>query len=104
MRNLTMLTDLYQLTMMYGHFHNQTIDKEAVFDLFFRELPSNSGYAIVAGLEQVIEYINNLKFTSEDIDYLKSLNLFDQDFLELLKDFRFQGDIDAMPEGTVAFP
>lgn len=104
MRDVALLTDLYQLTMMQGYLRNRCEDKEAVFDLYFRKIPNEGGYAIAAGLEQVIEYIENLRFSSEDIDYLKSLNLFDEEFLAELKSFRFNGDIDAVPEGTVVFP
>ncbi len=102
-KNLTLLTDLYQLTMMQGYFKagNHNI---AVFDAFYRSNPSKGGYAIFAGLEQVIEYIENLKFEKNDIDYLRSLNIFDADFLEYLSKFHFSGDIYAFPEGTVMFP
>lgn len=99
-----MLTDLYQLTMMQGYYVNGCQNKEAVFDVFFRSLPQGSGYAVAAGLEQVVEYIENLRFTPEDIAYLRSLNLFEEGFVNLLKDFRFHGDLDAVPEGTVVFP
>ena len=102
-RNLTMMTDLYQLTMMHGHFMRNA-KEEAVFDLFFREPTGNSSYAIVAGLEQAIEYIRDLKFTEEDIAYLDGLHLFSQEFLEYLKDFSFTGDLYAIPEGTPVFP
>lgn len=104
MRDKALLTDLYQLTMMQGYLQNQYEDKEAVFDLYFRKIPNEGGYAIAAGLAQVVEYIENLRFTSEDIEYLKSLNLFEEEFINVLKDFRFNGDIDAVPEGTVVFP
>ena len=103
MRNLTMLTDLYQLTMMYGYFKHGMADNEGVFDVFFRPR-SNITYAIAAGLQSVIEYINNLHFAENDIAYLRSLNLFDEDFLNYLRTLRFTGEIYAMPEGTVVFP
>ena len=103
-RNLTLLTDLYQLTMMQGYFENHVNNHQVVFDLFYRSNPSKNGYAICAGLEQVIEYINNIHFDTEDIDYLESLGLFKSDFLAYLKDFKFTGNIDAIPEGTVVFP
>lgn len=103
-RNLTLLTDLYQLTMMQGYFNNDTNNHEVVFDLFYRNNPSKNGYAICAGLAQTIDYIKNLRFTEGDIAYLDSLNIFQKEFLEYLKDFRFTGDIDAVPEGTVVFP
>lgn len=104
MRNLTMMTDLYQLTMMYGYFRKKTHENMAVYDVFFRKGAGESKYAVFAGLEQVIEYINNLHFSDEDIDYLRTLNLFDENFFSYLKQFRFTGEIYAMPEGTVVFP
>lgn len=104
MRNLTMLTDLYQLTMMYGYYRRGMSEKTAVFDLFFRKAPDGGAYAIAAGLEQAIEYINNLCFDEEDISYLRSLKLFDEGFFDILKDFSFTGEIYAVPEGTVVFP
>lgn len=104
MRNLTMMTDLYQLTMMYGYYKHGMSENEAVFDLFFRSTREHSAYSIMAGTESVIEYINNLHFTDEDIDYLRSLSLFDEDFLNVLKNLRFTGDIYGMEEGTVVFP
>jgi nicotinate phosphoribosyltransferase len=104
MENLTMLTDLYQLTMMQGYLINERQKKEAVFDVFFRSLPFKGGYALAAGLEQVVEYIESLKFREEDLAYLESLKLFDAEFMNELRHFRFTGDIDAIPEGTPVFP
>lgn len=104
MRNLTMMTDLYELTMMNGYLKNGMKDNQAVFDVFFRPLTNNSVYAIMAGLEQAIEYIDNLHFDKEDIEYLRSLNLFDEDFLSYLAQFKFSGEIYAVPEGTPVFP
>lgn len=101
--NLTLLTDLYELTMMQGYFKNQKQDI-AVFDAFYRSNPCGGGYAISAGLEQVIEYIENLHFSDEDISYLRSLGMFEEDFLEYLSNFHFSGDIYAIPEGSVMFP
>lgn len=101
--NLTLLTDLYELTMMQGYFKNPT-HQIVVFDVFYRTNPCKGGYAIAAGLEQVVEYIKDLHFTSDDIAYLKSLHIFEQDFLDYLKGFFFSGDIYAIPEGTVVFP
>lgn len=101
--NLTLLTDFYELTMMQGYFKYKNNDR-VIFDVFYRENPSGSGYAICAGLEQIIEYINSLSFTEEDIEYFRSLKIFDEDFLEYLRGFRFTGDIYAVPEGTVVFP
>ena len=102
-RNLTMMTDLYELTMMQGYFHNPSA-QVVVFDGFYRTNPCNGGYAICCGLEQVIDYIRNLHFSSDDIDYLRSLGMFGEDFLEYLRGFHFSGDIYAVPEGTVVFP
>ena len=101
--NLTLLTDLYELTMMQGCFKNPT-DQVVVFDAFYRKNPCGGGYAIAEGLEQIIEYVRDLHFSPDDIDYLKSLNIFDSDFLEYLRGFHFTGDIYAIPEGTVVFP
>ena len=101
--NLTLLTDLYELTMMQGYFKNPT-DQTVVFDMFYRDNPCGGAFAICAGLEQMIEYIENLHFTKEDIDYLRNLHLFEEDFLEYLSNFHFTGDIYAIPEGTVIFP
>ena len=102
-QNLTLLTDFYELTMMQGYFNNKT-NETVVFDAFYRENPSGSGYAICAGLEQVIDYIKNLHFEEEDIEYLRSLKIFGEGFLSYLKNFKFTGDIYAIPEGTVVFP
>lgn len=101
--NLTLLTDFYELTMMQGYFKNKANEK-VIFDAFYRTNPSNGGYAIAAGLEQVIDYIRNLTFSAEDIDYLRSVGSFDEDFLDYLSTFRFSGDIYAIPEGSVVFP
>ena len=98
--NLTLLTDLYELTMMQGYFKNPT-DQTVVFDMFYRDNPCGGGFAICAGLEQVIEYIENLRFTDADIEYLRGLSIFEEDFLEYLRSFHFTGDIYAIPEGTV---
>lgn len=102
-RNLTMMTDLYQLTMMYGYYRYGMSENEAVFDLFFRN-SENNAYAVMAGTESVIDYINKLHFAEEDLDYLRSLNLFNEDFLNMLRTLRFTGEIHGMPEGTVVFP
>ncbi|MCR4685813.1 MAG: nicotinate phosphoribosyltransferase [Lachnospiraceae bacterium] len=102
--NLTLLTDLYELTMMQGYFKNQNRNQTVIFDMFYRTNPLESGYAIAAGLQQLIEYIEDLHFEARDIDYLRSLNTFEDDFLDYLKDFRFSGDIYSIPEGTVIFP
>ena len=101
--DLTLLTDLYELTMMQGYFKNPT-DQIVVFDAFYRQNPCDGGFAVCAGLEQIIEYICDLHFSPDDVDYLRSLNIFDEDFLEYLRGFHFTGDIYAIPEGTVVFP
>ena len=103
-RNLTLLTDLYELTMMQGYFKEKDANETVIFDAFYRSNPVGSGYSICAGLQQVIEYIENLHFEQDDIDYLRSTGLFEEDFLEYLKNFHFSGDIYAIPEGTVVFP
>lgn len=102
--NLTLMTDLYELTMMQGYFKNREQNKTVIFDMFYRTNPLEGGYAIAAGLEQVIEYIKNLHFEEKDIDYLRSVKIFDDDFLDYLKDFRFSGDVYSIPEGSVIFP
>ncbi len=103
-RNLTMLCDFYELTMSNGYFKSGMKDKIVYFDMFYRNNPDGGGFAVVAGLEQVVEYINALHFDEEDIAYLRSKGCFAEEFLSFLKDFRFQGDIWAVPEGTVVFP
>lgn len=104
--DLALLTDLYQLTMMQGYFYQKAgeQDTKAIFDLFYRSNPSGSAFSIAAGLEQAIDYIENLSFDEESLDYLRTLGLFKEDFLSYLADFKFSGDIYAVPEGTVIFP
>ena len=104
MRNLTMMTDLYQLTMMNGYLRYGMEKNRACFDLFYRKQGDVTAYAVVAGLEQVIEYVKNLHFSSEDLAYLRGLRIFDEAFLNYLANFRFTGEILALPEGTVVFP
>ena len=101
--NLTLLTDFYELTMMQGYFKNPT-NQTVIFDMFYRTNPCGGSFAITAGLEQMIEYIENLHFSEEDIEYLRGLHIFQEDFLDYLSTFRFTGDIYAIPEGTVVFP
>ena len=101
-RNLTLLTDLYQLTMMNGYFKEKQ-DEVAVFDVFFRQNGIIT-YSLACGLEQVVDYILNLNFGEDEISYLQSLNIFSEDFIEYLKNFKFTGDVYAVPEGTVVFP
>lgn len=103
-RNLTMLVDYYELTMANGYFQSGMKDKIAYFDVFYRENPENGGFAIAAGLEQVVDYINRLHFDEDDIAFLRGKNCFGENFLEHLRTFRFTGDIWAVPEGTVVFP
>lgn len=104
MSNLTMLCDFYELTMAGGYFKTGLHRRNAYFDVFFRSVPDGGGFAIAAGLEQIADYIKNLHFSKEDIAYLRSKKIFDEDFLEYLGDFRFTGDIYAVPEGTPVFP
>lgn len=103
-RNLALLTDLYELTMMQGYYETGAYRKQVVFDLFYRTNPSGNGYAITAGLQQAIEYIDGLRFMEEEIAYLEGLGLFSARFMEYLRNFRFTGEIYAIPEGTVVFP
>ena len=103
-RHLTMLFDFYELTMGRGYFNSDIKNKIAYFDVFFRKVPDGGGYAICAGLEQIIEYIKSIKFEKEDIEYLRSKGIFDEEFLNYLSTFKFTGDIWAVPEGTVVFP
>lgn len=103
-QNLTLLTDLYELTMMQGYFRNKTQNETVIFDAFYRNNPGDGGYAIACGLEQVVQYVQELHFSQEDIAYLRSLHIFEEDFLAYLADFHFSGDIYAIPEGTVIFP
>ena len=102
--NLTMLCDYYELTMGNGYFQQGMADQITYFDVFYRQNPDKGGYAIMAGLEQVVDYINNLHFDKDDIEYLRSRNMFSEGFLEYLADFKFEGDIWAVPEGTPIFP
>ena len=102
--NLTMLCDYYELTMGNGYFDHNMGDKITYFDVFYRQNPDMGGFAIYAGLEQVVEYIQNLHFEPEDIEYLRGRNMFSEEFLDYLKNFKFEGDIWAIPEGTPVFP
>ncbi len=103
-QNNTMLCDFYELTMANGYFVLGKADEIAYFDVFFRQIPDGGGFAIAAGLEQVIDYIKDLCFTDEDIAFLRAKGCFDEGFLSYLRDFRFTGDIYAVPEGTPIFP
>ena len=102
--NYTMLCDFYELTMANGYFVMGMADRITYFDIFFREIPDGGGFAIAAGLEQIIDYVKNLHFTEDDIEYLRDRDCFDERFLEMLRNFRFTGDIWAVPEGTPIFP
>ena len=102
--NLTMLTDFYELTMANGYFVNGMRDRIAYFDMFFREVPDGGGFAIMAGVQQVVEYLKNLHFSKEDVDYLRSRGLFNEEFLQYLATFRFACDVWAVPEGVPIFP
>ena len=102
--NLTMLTDFYEITMANGYYTADMADEIAYFDMFFRRIPDEGGYAIMAGLEQVIEYLKKLEFTEEDIEYLRSKKFFNEEFLKYLENFRFSCDVWAVPEGTPIFP
>ena len=102
--NMAMLCDFYEFTMSNGFFKNGFYKRSVYFDVFFRKVPDNGGFAIAAGLEQVIDYIKELHFDDEDIEYLRSKGIFDEEFLTYLKDFKFSGDIYAVPEGTPVFP
>ncbi|MDD7312307.1 MAG: nicotinate phosphoribosyltransferase, partial [Clostridia bacterium] len=103
-KNLTMLTDFYQLTMANGYFNNGMKDTIAYFDMFFRKVPDDGGYAIMAGVEQLVEYLKDLRFTDEDIAYLEGRGCFSRGFLDYLKNFRFECDVWAIPEGEIIFP
>ncbi|CDF57800.1 nicotinate phosphoribosyltransferase [Thermobrachium celere] len=103
-RNLSLLVDFYELTMANGYFKNGVGEKIAYFDMYFRRVPDNGGYCIVAGLQQLIEYLKNLRFSDDDIEYLRSKNIFSEEFIEYLKNFEFKCDVYAIPEGTPVFP
>ncbi|WP_346916047.1 nicotinate phosphoribosyltransferase [Clostridium sp.] len=103
-RNLTMLVDFYELTMANGYLNTEADDTIAYFDMFFRKIPDGGGYCIMAGVQQLIEYLTNLKFTNEDIEYLKSKAIFSEEFLNYLANFKFSCDVWAIPEGTPVFP
>ena len=103
-RNLSMMMDFYEVTMSYGYYHQPHRDVRVAFDLFFRSVPDRGGYAIFAGLEHVIEFVENLSFSDEDIAYFRRQNLFSEEFLHFLRNFRFRGDIYSVPEGTVIYP
>lgn len=103
-RNLTLLVDFYELTMGNGYFKQGMRDRIAVYDMFFRRVPDNGGFAIMAGLEQVVEYLSNLHFSEKDLHYLISRNIFEPEFIDYLRNFKFSCDVWAIPEGTPIFP
>lgn len=103
-RNLSMLMDMYELTMANGYYSNRDDKTVVTFDVFYRKNPDNGGYAIFAGLEQIIEYIENLHFEKEDIEYLRSQNTYSEEFLEYLSEYRFHGDVYAFEEGRIMYP
>ena len=103
-RNISMMMDLYEMTMANGYFLTREKQPWVVFDVFYRKNPDQGGFAIFAGLEQVIEYIENMHFSDEDVEYFRSLGLFAPEFLEYLRNFKFSGDIYAFPEGTIMYP
>ena len=102
--NYTMLTDFYELTMANGYFENGMAEDIAYFDMFFRQIPDRGGFAIMAGVEQLMEYMENLRFTEEDITFLRGKGIFSEEFLEYLRNFKFQCDVWCVPEGTPIFP
>ena len=102
--NIAMMMDLYELTMANGYFRQENKDSKVAFDVFYRKNPEGGGFAVFAGLEQIVDYIVNLHFDEADVEYLRSLNLFDEEFLQYLADFRFRGDVYAFPEGTIMYP
>ena len=103
-RNISMMMDLYELTMANGYFLEEQEKKKVAFDVFYRRNPDEGGFAIFAGLEQILQYLEGMRFEPEDIEYLRSLGHFDEKFLAYLADFRFHGDVFAFPEGTVMYP
>ncbi|MDI6829205.1 MAG: nicotinate phosphoribosyltransferase, partial [Armatimonadota bacterium] len=99
-----LFTDLYELTMMAGYYYHGKQNEPAVFEYFFRKLPNDAGFAVFAGLDDLLDDLSDFHFTESDLDYLKSLNIFPKEFLKAVKDFKFEGDIWAPPEGTPVFP
>ncbi len=103
-RNISMMMDLYELTMANGYFLSENEDTRVAFDVFYRKNPDGGGFSIFAGLEQIVEYLQGMHFEDEDIEYLRGLHQFDEKFLEYLRDFKFTGDLYAYPEGTIMYP
>ena len=102
--NLTMLTDFYELTMGNGYLDHGMKDTIATFDLFFRSVPESGGYAVMAGVEQMVDYLQDLEFTEENIEWLRNLNIFSEEYLDYLRHFKFECDVWCIPEGTPIFP
>ena len=103
-RNLTMMMDFYEMTMANGYFASDDKDAKVAFDVFYRKNPDEGGFAIFAGLEQVIEYVENMCFSEEDVEYFRAQHMFSEEFLDYLRNFHFTGDIYSLPEGTVMYP
>lgn len=103
-RNISMMMDLYEMTMANGYFRDAGANDPVTFDVFYRKNPDGAGFAIFAGLEQVLDYLENLHFEKKDIEYLRSLNIYNGDFLDWLADYRFRGTVTAMPEGSIMYP
>ncbi|MDY2684614.1 MAG: nicotinate phosphoribosyltransferase, partial [Selenomonadaceae bacterium] len=103
-RNISMMMDFYEMTMANGYFKTGDMDTLVAFDVFYRSNPDGGGFAIFAGLEQVIEYVENMRFSDEDVAYFRQQHMFSEEFLAYLRDFHFKGDIYALPEGTVMYP
>ena len=103
-RNLSMMMDLYEMTMANGYFSDPNAQRKVTFDVFYRQNPDHGGFAIFAGLEQIVDYLENMHFDAEDIEYFRSLGIFSEGFLNYLKDYRFHGDVYAFPEGTIMYP
>lgn len=103
-RNLTMVMDFYEMTMSNGYLNDGVKDSKVVFDVFYRKNPDDGGFSVFAGLEQIIDYIENLTFTDEDLEYLRNLNMFSEKFLDYLRNFKFTGDVYSFPEGTIMYP
>lgn len=103
-RNISMMMDLYEMTMANGYFRDEGANDPVTFDVFYRKNPDGAGFAIFAGLEQVLDYLENLHFENKDIEYLRSLNIYNGDFLDWLAKYRFRGTVTAMPEGSIMYP
>ena len=103
-RNISMMMDFYELTMANGYFLQEDMDRKVAFDVFYRKNPDDGGFAVFAGLEQIVEHIEGMHFSEEDVEYLRGLNCFSENFLLYLRNFHFTGDVYAFPEGTIMYP